>query len=354
MRRWLIPAAFLLLQRAILGGAAFATGTDPFAAAAYARWDSAYYLDIAARGYAPLFHCPPESHYAADQWCGNAGWFPGFAWALKAVAAAGVPLGAAAALVPLFAQFAVLLLLWRCLYGDWLLLGIGALFFGNVYLAAAFPVSLFLLAALCCLTTARPGVAAASGGVAALCYPTGILLAPVALLWGFVRRRRESLKIALGAVAGFAAVLCAMRLQAGDWLAYFKTQQKYGYGASLGIDALFSHLKPLVNARYRDAKGFATAVQTLLATALAIYVVLRARKSLASDRDSLVVIYFLAFWLAPLMLGGHLSLYRAEALLLPAVLLLRDLAPALKVALLAVLAVLSYAMAALFFTSVLV
>ena len=59
-------------------------------------------------------------------------------------------------------------------------------------------------------------------------------------------------------------------------------------------------------------------------------------------------------WLAPLTMGGNLSLYRSEALLLPAVFLVPALPRWLQISLLAAAVVLSIPMAALFFRGVLV
>ena len=77
----------------------------------------------------------------------------------------------------------------------------------------------------------------------------------------------------------------------------------------------------------------------------------------ARDRTALdlaVVAYTGLFWLAPLVVGGHLAQYRTHALLLPSVVLLRRL-PAAVTAVLAVLAAaVAWQMAGLFYHYVLV
>jgi hypothetical protein len=232
-----------------------------------------------------------------------------------------LPLESAGLLISAVAQLGCLFLIWRCLndHARWPALVLAAFFPGSVYLAALFPISLFLLAVLVCLGACRSkrrALAAVAGALAACCYPTGILLAPVIAAWALLRRRWGAAWAVFGVACGFGLVLWAMQLQAGAWDAYFKTQGHYGYRLGWGIDALLSRLKPLVNPRYRDAKGFVTALQTLLSTVIAGAVFHEA----ARRRISLVSIYVAAFWLAPLLIGGPLSLYRAEALLLPAVL----------------------------------
>jgi hypothetical protein len=358
-RQLLVPLLAFLLQRLVLAAAALASGHDPLAPSSYLRWDSVFYLDIAAHGYAPLVSCPAESHYPPSAWCGNAGWFPGFAWLLKPAALLDLSLPATAVAVCAAAQLGVLVLLWRCLDDErqWPALGTAAFFLGNVYLAAAFPTSVFLLAALACLAACwsrRFVLAGIAGAVAALCYPTGILLAPVIVLWSLLHRVRRAAWVAAAVLLGFALVLAVMRVEAGSWSAYFKIQAKYGYGAGLGLDALLAHLKPLINPRYRSAKGIVTAVQTLLALGLVTSIGFRWRRLLASPRDALLVIYTGVFWLAPLTLGGNLALHRSEALLLPATLLLPDFPRGFQGAALACAILLSFPMALLFFQKLLV
>jgi hypothetical protein len=345
----------VLLQRAVLGATAWACGYDPLSPSTWARWDSSYYLDIAAAGYQPLRHCWPETHYPAAAWCGNAGWFPGFPWALSALHHAGVPLPLAAVLVPLAAQLGCIWLLWDWLGGSLAALLFAAFFPGNVYLAAAFPVSLFLFGALLLLrgcANERPLLAAAGGALAAVTYPTGVLLAPVALAWGAWRRKRAAVWAAAGVLGGFVCVLAALQMQAGAWDAYFRIQAHYGYKAGFFADALFARLKPLVNPRYRDAKGFVTGLQTLLCAALVVLVALRALR--AGTRERLVALYVAAFWLAPLTLGGPLSLYRAEALLLPGAALLPDAPRPVQAGFAAAAVGLSIPMGVLFFRGILV
>lgn len=349
------PLFAVLLQRAVLCATAWACGYDPLSPSTWARWDSGYYLDIAAAGYQPLRHCWPETHYPATAWCGNAGWFPGFPWAVGALAHLGVPLPLAGFLVPLAAQLACIWLLWPWLGGSVGALLLAAFFPGNVYLAAAFPVSLFLLGAMLLLrgcAEGRPLLAVLGGALAAVSYPTGVLLAAIALAFAAWQRSRAALWAAAGAAAGFLCVLAVFQIQAGAWDAYFRIQAHYGYKAGFFADALFARLKPLVNPRYRDAKGFASALQTLLCVALMVLVVLRAFR--AGAREGLVALYAAVFWLAPLTLGGSLSLYRAEALLLPAAALLPDAPRPVRAGFAAAAVAVSIPMAVLFFRGILV
>ena len=167
------------------------------------------------------------------------------------------------------------------------------------------------------------------------------------------RRNRAALWATAGVAAGFLCVLAVLQIQAGGWDAYFRVQAHYGYKARFFADALFARLKPLVNSRYRDEKGLVTALQTLLCAALVVLVALRVRWR-AGARDSLLALYVAVFWLAPLTLGGALSLYRAEALLLPAAALLPGAPRPVRAGFAAAAMALSIPMGVLFFRGILV
>lgn len=351
--RLVAPIAAFALQRAVLAAAAWHAGFDPLSPTSYVRWDSAYYLDIAANGYAPIAHCAPESRYPASDWCGNAGWFPGYSFLLHLLGSS----PAAAVFLSGAAQLCALVLIWILLDDrrQWPALAIAAFFAGNVYMAAVFPISLFALAALACIAalwSSRGLIAAGAASLAAASYPTGVILAPVAGAWALWRKRPAAAGAVIGALVGYAAVLAILQAQAGTWTAYFKIQAKYGYHPGLVIDALLRHLKPLVNAHYRNDKGLTTGFQTLWCAILVIAAAVRARRD--SERDSLLIAYSIAFWIVPLAIGGELSLYRSEALLLPAALLVPRLSMALQCALAGTAFALSIPMAILFFKGVLV
>jgi hypothetical protein len=265
----------------------------------------------------------------------------------------------AAVVVSGLAQLGCLFLIWRYLKdrAQWPALGLAAFFLGNVYMAAVFPISLFLVAVLACigaLWSERYLLATVAGAFAATCYPTGVLLGPVVMAWSLWCRRWKGLWVLAGVLLGYGAVLCVMRYQTGRWDAFFRIQEHYGYRLGNLFDPLLAHLKPLVNSRYRDQKGLVTALQSLLATTLMVGCLWRLRRHLASERQSLVLIYSVAFWLAPLALGGALSWYRSEALLLPAVLLVPAFARPFQVVLAVFALLLTVPMGVLFFRSVLV
>jgi Gpi18-like mannosyltransferase len=354
------PLVALLLQRLVVVVTAWVAGYNPFAPSSWVRWDSGHYLGIAAGGYQAPAHCTAESGYGPAAWCGNTAWFPGFPWAMRLLAQTGLPLEAAGVLVALVGQVGCLLLIWESLRKEnqWPSLVLGAFFPGNIYLVAVFPVSSFLLAAIATILLCekdRFAAAAVCAALAAICYPTGVLLGFVVAAWALLHRRWRALEVLPGAALGYVLVFAAMRREAGSWDAFFRVQAHYSYRVGAALDTLFSRLKPIVNRRYRDAKGFVTALQTLLTTALMAMIGGRLRETVRTMRPPLPLVYLLAFWLTPLAMGGDsLSLYRSEALLLPAVFLVPAFSRRVQYGLLVLAIALTVAMTVLFLQSVLV
>jgi hypothetical protein len=251
---------------------------------------------------------------------------------MAAGARLGVDPAVAGALVSLACHAGLLLALWHLFLREKPLpertvaLALAAFFPGSVYYQAVFPISLFLFTTLLFLwavANERVLLGTAAGLIAAASYSSGFLLAPIAVGWGLLRRRRATLGWALpaaGVALGFALVIAIMWLQTGRWNAFALAQSAYGYSLD-PLDAFFARLKPLVNARYRTAATFSTASQTLLVFVLAMAsfaAALRARSRGA--HLSLALLYCGAYYALPLVMGGRISLHRSESLLLPLVL----------------------------------
>jgi hypothetical protein len=122
---------------------------------------------------------------------------------------------------------------------------------------------------------------------------------------------------------GLVVVLAVYQTSVGRWDAWFLVQEKYGHGVHSPVAQLIDRISPLTSG---GAEGLRVpAIQTALVVAMMLVLLATAwwqRRSL--DRLSRMVLAFcVVAWLLPLSLGSGLSLYRAESLLLPAVLLLR-------------------------------
>ena len=357
------PLAAFLGQRTVLALVALWVGADPFNGQSWSHWDSLLYLDIAQRGYQPPMPCTVAG-MVPPTWCGNTGWFPLYPMMVALLSKTGIPLPLAAVLLSASLQLAGLLVIDRLLEPStstsrrWVVLAAAAFFPGNVYFAAAFPVSLCLF----CLSGAvafgaggrwaRASVAAA-GATAA--YSTGILIAPAGALFALLTRRlRMAAALGLGSLAGYAVVMWLLHRATGRWDSFFLIQHGYGYHLQLPFNSFGAHLKPLVNRHYWEPKLVYGAIQTLLVTLFMIALSSRWRDLRSSPAKSCLLVLAWVFWLAPFMLGGRLSLYRAEGLLLPAVTLLPALGVRWAIGLTVGFALVSVPMAALFFENVLV
>jgi hypothetical protein len=177
------------------------------------------------------------------------------------------------------------------------------------------------------------GVAVAAGGagaVLAATYPSGSLIIPVTALWILFRRDGARLRdrvLRLASTSGVAClgglfVLVIQRVQTGYADAFFKVHAHYhNYWQDplpqlvRTVKPVFSHA-PTVAAIPHYEAAFA-AVLVLLACGTALM-----RRGTPGPIDSLLVLTLLAYWLVPLSIH-HMDLYRSDALLIPAALLLR-------------------------------
>ena len=327
------PFVAFVVARLVSGFAAWWAGVDPLRASSWVRWDSLWYLRIATGGYR-LEPCPG----GRSMFCGTTGWFPGYPALIAAVARLGLPVEWAGLLVSAAAHLVLLWLLWTVLLRGvatrrrWALLLLAAFFPGGIYAQAVFPISTVLLLMLGFLASVRAGWfvrAALCGAGAAVTYPTGCLLAPVYALWlltsaGEARGDWRRLLPIVGPVLGLGAVLALMAVQTGFWDAFFRNQvQGFGYGLSDPLTTLGARLAPLLRWHGTGSAQVAAACQTMLVLILVGWAGAEALRSRGEATVALFGLTLAAYWLFPLIIGGRISLYRAEALLLPAVWLLR-------------------------------
>lgn len=370
-RRLLPPLVALVLVRLLLAGAALRSGSPAWATANWAHWDSALYLEIATGGYTLQ---PCGSGYPAGTWCGSAGWFPAYPAAIRLVSAAGLDPVAAAALVSAVATAGLLLLLWvrflhaRLAPGPLLLLLLAAFFPGSVYQSAAFPIALFVLAVLGhldALQHRRWVLAGALAALAASTYPLGVVLPVTGALGAAVvaagpaRQRLRAAAVVGGlAAAGALAVAVRLQLSVGRWDAYLLVQEKYGHGVNSPLATLRSTLEPLLGSAgftpETAARWQTLLVAAIVALGLGATVGGLLRRHTAARASVPTALFVTAAWLMPLVVGSGVSLYRSEAALVPAVVLLRGLPREVAAVLLALALPPAYVLAQLFFAGRLV
>ena len=359
------PLIAYVIARLFLNVAATWTHQSGWTAKTWARWDSVHYLRIAQSGY-EFFSCARLPGYDPTTWCGNTGWMPGFPLLIRTASRFGLDPTLAGTVIAAIFALATLILLWNFFLGPRptaagvLTLLLAAFFPGHVYAHAVFPVSMcaFLqVLALYAHTRHRYLSTGLLGGVGAFTYGSGLFLAGVFGLDILVRDRRERpsaitrrLFLECGLIVlGFVGALFIQWLYVGVWNGYFAVQAKYGYGATLPWVTIIPHIKAAVSGHLR-----ADNAQTIFVLGLVVCFIWAAVRAPKSGLDRLFCIFLLTYWLIPLTLGGNLSLYRVEAMLLPAVPLARKLPLPVLVALVLSALIISGCMALLFFQNILV
>ena len=303
-------------------------GYSPWASSTWSRWDSGLYEDIARDGY-DLSRCEEEP----TKWCGDAAWFPAYPWLVGGLHQLGLPLrGTAVAVSWLFAAGTIVLLWATFLERRTEAAAVAALLYaafapGQIYYYTVFPLSMLTFATVACLwllCRERYLAAGASGAVAALAYPVGVLLAPIAAVWLIAQRRLplgERLRrvaVACGPIlAGVWILMIVQRIDAGRWDAFFLIQQKY--------EELHGSQNPFVATRdivrggvenLSSGISVVVALQTaFVSIVLALLLVFAFRRRRSLDRvDALVLLWAVVTWAA---LFQAFSIQRGQAALLP-------------------------------------
>ena len=362
-----VLSATTLLWGVIMFFAARAVGWDPWATPTWGRWDTGLYLSIADDGYV-YERCVGVANRGPEDWCGNSGWFPAYPYLMRV----GSWFGPGYDTVGRVVSFAAMVGTWAALWFGFLrrrppaagVLGmaIAAAFPASVYYGAVFPISAMLFAvmlALVALDRQRWLLAGLFGAVAATVYTSGFVVVVISLVpltaasIGDVRTRvRSALLVGVPIVLGYLAVLVNFQRDVGAWNAAINTQASYNFEPGFPLVTIWRQAEKLGN----DAQPGIIGAQTLLIAAMviaAMVVAWRDRSDLSlGERGSVLLVA--ALWLLPLTLGGDLSLYRAESLLLPVVILLSRLRVPLIAGFAVVCLPVCYLMAKLFFDATLI
>lgn len=360
------PLLAFLLAQGFLWVVALGEGVDYFSPEIWVRWDSVHYLSIAKTGY-KFFRCTSAQGYPTHAWCGNTGWFPGYSWMISLLMHVGISGGMAGVILSAGFHAFTIVLLWvafldrKLNFPNILCLILAAFFPGQIFYHAVYPISMFSFLALLCLyllLRQKWLFAGLSGGLAALTYPTGFFLAPVAAAWVVLTSRalpwRERLyRVAAtsGFILGsFLLVLLLQYIEVGVWDGFFKVQAKYGHGFHNPAITFLRLVKPLLHGVWLGPSGIAadhTLLLGIMMAAVLLTGILHRRRNSPADR--LVLIYSLAYWILPLILGSRVHPLRSASLVLPAAFLVRRL-PVMVQAMFVVAAVfLAYTVTILFY-----
>ena len=369
------PFAALLAGWLLIASRAPKGWTSLFDPATFNHWDAGQYLSIARHGYRASTHCniAPTVHL-----CGNITWFPGYPGVIRLLTVAHIGYLAAALAIAWSCWYLTLVMVWllsRDKDGSGTSRGVAclalaAVFPGQVYFAALFPISLVTFAVLLCIwlatrtsfatraTVVRSSVA---GVIAGLAYPLAMAAAPALLVSALVARRGRRVMLAGAAaiIGGSGLVLAYAQLSVGKWNAYFISErEEYGVRAHNPLDFVIVRYHQLLqpsSSTFRTIAQQGALATLLVVVAIAVTVPALARARRAADRtDVALLVTACITWVIPYIGAGMLSIYRSEACLIVLVPLLRRLPVWAISALACAAAVIAYKMAPLFFSGALI
>jgi hypothetical protein len=363
-RRIALPLAAFAVAQAAIALAARPLSIDPWRPTNYLRWDSFRYISIATRGY---FLEEDKTGRLEDS---NAPWFPGYALAIKRLRHVHFQPPRAGKLVSEAFAFGFLALVWNAGLAAApasrrpLLLFLAALFPSFIYHHAVFPISMVSFFALLAMVLAARGqylAAGLSGALGSFTYSTGFFTAaPLAVAVLLDRKLTPAGKaVALAeapllCASGFLAALAYQRDTVG-WGAFFRVQREfYGNGIFNPLETFFHNTLHvwLGDLQPETVPHVQTLLIAMLVIALVVSYARRWRET--STLEAVLLAHMVVYWLAPQIIGRHVSIYRAESTLVPMVGLLGRWPTPVLAGVLVVAAVLGVAMSYLFFATVLV
>ncbi len=337
-------------------------------AATWAQWDSGLYVTIAERGFT-LARCNGVAHRLPTDWCGTAGWFPGYPFAMHALTST-THMGTyrAGLIVSRLAFLAVLSILWFVFLKDrprtesYVALGLACVFPGGVYFLALFPMSLAVLGLLVLLTGVhlrRAPLAFVGAAVAAFSYPGavlgGVAVAAALFIHPDARRslRRVAVSAAAGAVFGLAATLVVLQATIHRWNGFFLAQAGYRHPTAFPLVHIISRITPITRPTVpSDSVPAAQYLLTLLLIGTISWVLIR-RRSWPSPLDFAIMTMVVVIYLTTNYYGVGSAQFRHQALLLPLVVVVRHTGKMQKAFFVAA-AVITVQMTALFLTGAII
>lgn len=358
------------LSTGLIIASGFAAGISPMLPSSYVRWDSGHYLKIAASGY-ELFSCARVPGWDPAQWCGNSGWFPGYPLLIRVLSTLQISETVAGVLISNVCYFGCLFLLRLVLEraapdrDNFACFLMGSVFPGAIYYHAVFPSSLLMLLALLALLLLVQGRyfwASLSAACGAFVYPTGFLLSGMLGLGVLIgrdmpwpRRLADAVMFSSIGLTGLLIVFLVHQVAVGRWDAFFLTQAKYGHGLHDPVGTIWGIVDELQSFRGNQEK-FVTALQSFLTglIVLGVFASLLKRIHKATPAELIAATQVALFWSFPLIMGRGVSLTRAEANLLPLVVLAAPLGRKAQSLILVIFAFLYFETNVSFFQSILV
>ena len=334
------------------------------------RWDAGHYLKIAENGYT-YFSCAELEGFPknTDAMCGTTGWFPGYPLLIRwfRFGADYILVGSIISKVFFFITLfltSFLLKIKKINAKNIILIFIAVFGFGSIYYQAIFPMSAtltFMLLAIIFFQKKKFWMVAISCFIVSFMYSTGFLLSIVlglALMFesktDFKDRFINAAIINIFGALGVLLFFALLQIEVGEWAAFINVQAKYGHG----FETPWKRIGAMLNSIPKPLFVLTNVIYLQSIVVLIGYLVISfyfITKKWYQDKLKLIAYIFIsAYIIFPWTIGGNLSMYRAESLLLPVVFLLKDLRIKTLIAILIIEIALWLPMSYLFLDSILV
>lgn len=319
------------------------------------RFDSWHYLAILEKGY-ELFPCPENTDLNSPNliWCGNTGWFYGLPLLCEPfVYLFGHSKWVLTIVVNLFSLLSVFWILKLSGFNSINVKSIVftlliAFYWSFFYQHAVFPVSgtvFFMLLAIDAHLKGRLYLVLMACFLASFFYPTGFLLAAAFVLLKLIQQRsnlknaiKPTLLYLIFGLGGMLVFFVMLYFKVGDFMGFVKVQAKYGHGFHNPLLLMKHSLNLLV--KTQNPKDYFVVIQSFLILLFFVFLSFNFFKRRMFENQLYLTVYTISvfYLIFPWVIGGELlSLYRAEALLLPSVILLKGTAIKVQLAILCLL-----------------
>jgi hypothetical protein len=338
----------------------------------WVRWDSGHYLAIAQNGY-EFFPCSGKFGYPIDskEMCGNTGWFPGYPFLIKLFSGVVGDVKFLGVIISKVFFFLSLLMILVILKINKITLRnicytlLPSFFFGFIYYNSIFPISTFLFFSLLGIhhfLKRRYWLTGLICCIVSFIYPTGFLLSFAFAFTIFIREINDGeitkltncIPILFCGGMGVVLAFLVFQYQVDDWTAFIQVQSKYGHGFHNPIKSIWNMLRKISFNHFTLNDIIILQSVLVIIGYISISFSFFLKKLYRSELHVFSYLFITLFLIFPWVVGGNLSMYRAESLLMPCVFLLKDLKTPWIISLLAILISIGGIMSYLFFTSVLV
>ena len=305
-----------------------------FNEANYLQFDAAHYLTIAENGY-ECFSCLERfgGNWNKNDWCGNAGWFPGYPLTIRIANVFVKDYKTSAVLLNQIFILGMALLIFRLmeLQGTkqrFLSLLTSLVVPGFIYFFAIFPMAgtmFFILLAFYSYLTRNNTLLFITVFLSTIYYPTGAFVIVPIIITSIILAKDNLRKIiwdntilCIAVLLGLLFVCGVMYADTHYYDAYFKVSSKYNNHFHLPFIQMWRQVMGIFDPSNTSiTKNIQSSICIFGIILIVILNFVRFIQHKLNPLEMLSTIYLLIFLFLPWSLAGDFSSYRSESLLLP-------------------------------------